>query len=256
MKYALITGATSGIGLAMARVLARKNYGIIMASSSKNRLSKAKKSMNERFPHVKIYDIVEDLSLEGSGARLYKKAMDIGVDINILINNAGYGLVGPTEKIDMEKDVKMLYLNMISPTVLCKLFLKDMYKKRNGKILNVASVGSFQPGPYNSTYFASKAYLYSYSMAIRYEAKKYGVTVSTLCPGTTKTKFFNKEGLKTPTWAMSPTKVAEYAVEGLENGADVIIPGKIDKALKAVPEKLKILAIAKTREILGRSSLN
>lgn len=101
------------------------------------------------------------------------------------------------KKIDENMDEKLLYLNMVTPTILCKLFLRDMYKKGRGKILNVASTAAFQPGPYNSTYFASKSYLYSYSRAIRYEAMEHGVNICTLCPGSTRTKFLKRRAENT-----------------------------------------------------------
>ncbi|HBA97413.1 MAG TPA: short-chain dehydrogenase [Lachnospiraceae bacterium] len=244
MKYALVTGATSGIGIAISRVLARKGYGIVMVSSSLKHLKGAKRSMDERFPEIKAYIIEEDLSIKDSAIRLYNKVRELGVTIDILVNNAGFGLAGPAERIGIHDDEKLLYLNITAPTILCKLFLRDMYKRRNGSILNVASMASFQPGPYNSTYFASKSYLYSYSRAIRHEAKGHGVNVCTLCPGTTRTRFFKKEGIKTPVWAMPAGKVAEYAVDGLEKNKAVIIPGNINKILKAVPSGIKLAAVA------------
>ena len=161
-----------------------------------------------------------------------------------MVNNAGFGLAGPSEKIDVKNDEKLLYLNMTAPTILCKLFLRDMYKRRKGSILNVASTAAFQPGPYNATYFASKSYIYSYSRAIRYEAKRYGVSVCTLCPGTTRTKFFVKEGIKTPMWAMPAGKVAEYAIDGLEKDKAVIIPGNMNKIFKIIPSGVKLAAVA------------
>lgn len=244
MKYALVTGATSGIGLAISRVLMRKGYGIVMVSSSLKHLKEARRRMEERFPNIKVYIIEEDLSIKDSAIRLYNKVKNLGITVDILVNNAGFGLAGSSEKIDIKKDEKLLYLNMITPTILCKLFLRDMYKRKKGKILNVASTAAFQPGPYNSTYFASKSYLYSYSRAIRYEAKRHGVNVCTLCPGTTRTQFFQKEGVKTPIWAMPAGKVAEYAVDGLEKNRAVIIPGNIDKMLRIVPSGIKLIAVA------------
>ena len=159
MKYVLITGAASGIGLALARVFARKGFNIVMVSSSEKHLVRARKSMKERFEKVNTEIIVQDLSVAGAAKKVYNKVSEMGIKIDILVNNAGYGLIGSSESIDMDKDEKMLYLNIITPTCLCKLFLKEMYKRGQGKILNVASTASFQPGPYNSTYFASKSYL-------------------------------------------------------------------------------------------------
>ena len=244
MKYALVTGATSGIGIAISRVLARKGYGIVMVSSSRHHLMQAEKSMKKRFPKTSIFTIKEDLSQKNSAKHLYSQIKEMGLVIDILINNAGKGLIGTTEKIDITKDEELLYLNMVTPTLLCKMFLKDMYKRKRGSILNVASTAAFQPGPYNSTYFASKAYLYSYSRAIRHEAGIHGVKICTLCPGTTETKFFEKEGIKTPAWAMSAVKVAEYAIDGLEKNKAVIIPGRTNKLFRIIPAEIKLIAVA------------
>ena len=244
MKYALVTGATGGIGIAISRVLARKGYGIVMVSSSWHHLVQAEKNMKKRFPKTSIYTIEEDLSQKNSAKHLYSKIKEMGLVIDILVNNAGKGLIGTTEKIDIKKDEELLYLNMVTPTLLCKMFLKDMYTRKRGSILNVASTAAFQPGPYNSTYFASKAYLYSYSRAIRHEAAIHGIKVCTLCPGTTETKFFEKEGIKTPAWAMSAVKVAEYAVDGLEKNKAVIIPGRTNRIFRIIPAEIKLMAVA------------
>ncbi|MCI9079458.1 MAG: SDR family NAD(P)-dependent oxidoreductase [Lachnospiraceae bacterium] len=244
MRYALVTGATSGIGIAISRVLARKGYGIVMVSSSQHHLVQASKSMRKRFPKTSIYTIKEDLSQKNSAKHLYSKIKEMGLVIDVLVNNAGKGLIGATEKIGISEDEGLLYLNMVTPTLLCKMFLKDMYKRKRGSILNVASTAAFQPGPYNSTYFASKAYIYSYSRAIRHEAASHGVRICTLCPGTTETKFFEKEGIKTPAWAMSAVKVAEYAIDGLERNKAVIIPGKTNKIFRIIPAEIKLMAVA------------
>jgi len=244
MKYALVTGATSGIGIAIPRVLARKGYGIVMVSSSQNHLADAEKSMKKRFPKTSIYTIKEDLSQKNSAKHLYSQIKEMGLVIDVLVNNAGKGLIGTTEKISINKDEGLLYLNMVTPTLLCKMFLKDMYKRKSGSILNVSSTAAFQPGPYNSTYFASKAYLYSYSRAIRHEAARHGIRVCTLCPGTTETKFFKKEGIKTPAWAMSAVKVAEYAIDGLEKNKAVIIPGRANKVFCIIPAEIKLMVVA------------
>lgn len=244
MKYALITGATSGIGIALARVFARKKYNLVLVSSSEENLRRTRKSFKRRFADTDVFTICEDLSQKGSAQRVYNKVKEKGIEIDILVNNAGFGLVGDTTDIDIDEDEKMLYLNMITPTCLCKLFLKDMYKKGCGSILNVASVGAFQPGPYTSTYFASKSYLYSYSRAIRFEAKKHGVNVCVLCPGTTRTQFFKKEGKKTPVWAMPAGKLAEYTVEQFEKNKAVIVPGMINRVMRFVPSGIKSLSVA------------
>lgn len=245
MRYALITGGTSGIGFAMAGEFLERGYGVILASSSRKNLAIAKRKLEvKKSKLVKstryIITIEQDLSEPDGAERLYHKAKALGVDIEILVNNAGFGLVGGTESIKIKDDKKMLQLLVTAPVCLCKLFLRDMYENGRGKILNVASTGAFQPGPYTSTYFAGKSFVYSYSRAIRQEAAARGVVVSTLCPGTTRTKFFEKEGQKTPIWAMSAEKTAKIAVDGLMRNRGVIVPGVINNILRIVPSGVKM----------------
>lgn len=245
MKYALITGGTSGIGFAMAGEFLERGYGVIIASSSRKNLAIAKRKLEVRKSKIVkntryIITIEQDLSVPDGAQKLYHKAKSIGVDIEILVNNAGFGLMGGTESIRIRDDKRMIQLNVTSVVCLCKLFLRDMYENGRGKILNVASTGAFQPGPYTSTYFAGKSFVYSYSRAIRQEAAKRGVVVSTLCPGTTRTKFFEKAGQKTPIWAMSAEKTAKIAVDGLMKNKGVIVPGVINNILRIVPSGVKM----------------
>lgn len=245
MKYALITGGTSGIGFAMAGEFLERGYGVIIASSSRKNLAIAKRKLEVKKSKIVkntryIITIEQDLSVPDGAEKLYHKAKSIGVDIEILVNNAGFGLMGGTESIRIRDDKRMIQLNVTAVVCLCKLFLRDMYENGRGKILNVASTGAFQPGPYTSTYFAGKSFVYSYSRAIRQEAAKRGVVVSTLCPGTTRTKFFEKAGQKTPIWAMSAEKTAKIAVDGLMKNKGVIVPGVINNILRIVPSGVKM----------------
>lgn len=245
MKYALITGGTSGIGFAMAGEFLERGYGVIIASSSRKNLAIAKRKLEVKKSKIVkntryIITIEQDLSVPDGAGKLYHKAKSMGVDIEILVNNAGFGLMGGTESIRIRDDKRMIQLNVTAVVCLCKLFLRDMYENGRGKILNVASTGAFQPGPYTSTYFAGKSFVYSYSRAIRQEAAKRGVVVSTLCPGTTRTKFFEKAGQKTPIWAMSAEKTAKIAVDGLMKNKGVIVPGVINNILRIVPSGVKM----------------
>lgn len=243
MEYVLITGGTSGIGFEFARKFAFEGYGIVLASSNKLRLESAKNQLEDEF-NVPVYIFDQDLGQIGSACALYDKIHEKNIDISVLINNAGFGLTGGTEEIPLDKDEKMMILNMISVVELCKLFLNDMYKKGKGKILNIASTGAFQPGPYTSTYFASKGFVLSYSRAIRYEAQKKGVDICTLCPGATKTNFFVREGKVTPKNAMPPKKVVEYGYDRLMKNKAVSIPGIVNKLMQMFPEKIKMHYIA------------
>lgn len=161
------------------------------------------------------------------------------------MNNAGFGLIGRSETIDLCKDEKLMVLNMITPTQLCKLFILDR-KGKGGRILNVASTGAFQPGPYTAVYYASKAYLLSYSRAIRYEADK-DIHISTLCPGSTRTHFFEKMGKPIPPMALSASRVARIAYKGLMKDKEIIIPGMMNKLNRWVPIKIKMAVIKRMK---------
>ncbi|MDR1795468.1 MAG: SDR family oxidoreductase, partial [Erysipelotrichaceae bacterium] len=231
----LITGATSGIGLALAKVFAKKGYNLILVSSSLQRLESTKVLL-EKETNVNIHIYETDLSELHAGENLFEAIMADGLTVDILVNNAGFGLVGATEEIDADQDRKMMILNMISVVSLCKCFLPGMVQRGFGKILNIASTGAFQPGPYTATYFASKAFVLSYSKAIRYEAKQKGVQVCTICPGATKTGFFVREGVKTPARTMSAEGVAKYAYNCLKKNKAIGIPGIINRLMQLAPE--------------------
>lgn len=247
MDYALITGATSGIGYELAKIFAEKGYGLVLVSSSETNLSKTKEQIEVNVT-VPIYIIKQDLTKLGAAQELYHKIEVEKIPISVLINNAGFGLVGETQEIDLLQDEAMMMINVINLVELSKLFIHKMYKRKNGIILNVSSTGAFQPGPYTSTYFASKAFVLSYTRAIRYEAKGKGIQVSTLCPGATKTKFFDREQVATPISAMSARKVAQIAYQGLIKNKEIIVPGMKNKLLQLFPLKLRMYAVANMKK--------
>lgn len=242
MEYCLITGATSGIGYALAKVFAEHGYGLILVSSDFKHLKDKKYELNDIYD-VPILIYEQDLSELKAAECLYARLKKEGVDISILVNNAGIGLVGRSETIDLYKDEKLMILNMITPTQLCKLFISD---RKRGRILNVSSIGAFQPGPYTAAYYASKAYLLSYSRAIRYEADK-NIHICTLCPGSTATPFFEKIGKPVPMLALSAEKVAQLAYKGLMKDKEIIIPGVMNKLMRWIPIKIKMAVIARMK---------
>ncbi|WP_160672338.1 SDR family oxidoreductase [Clostridium sp. C8-1-8] len=247
MKNVLITGGTTGIGFELAKRFAKDGYGIVIVSSSSKNLQAAKQSLENDF-NIKVWTYEKDLSKQGAAIELYNLTKKDNISIDILINNAGIGLVGATETIDLSSDEDLMLLNVVNLAELCKLYIKDMYVNKNGKILNVASIGAFQPGPYTSTYFASKAFVLSYSRAIGYEARGKGVQVSTLCPGATKTHFFQREGTTLPKGAMEAEKVADYTYRSIMKGKEIIIPGFINRLKIRFPMKLKLLFVAKMKK--------
>lgn len=243
----LITGATSGIGLSFAKVFAKRGNNLIIVASNKDRLKKVQDALHRAY-HVSVEAICQDLSEANAASKIYTQVKEMGYIVDILINNAGFGLAGKAMDIDYEQEERMLAVNITAMTQLCHIFLKDMCRLRDGKILNVASTGAFQPGPYTAAYFASKAYVASYSRAIRYEAEPYGVSVSTLYPGTTRTSFFEKEGKETPFWAMDPDKLARMTYVKMMENEEMIVPGIMNKILRFVPAKIKIFFIAKMKK--------
>ena len=243
MSQVLITGGSSGIGLELAKQFAADGYDIILAASNSDRLLRAKKTIEDNY-HVAVITYAYDLSKQGEAAKLYEAVLSDGYTIDVLVNNAGIGTIGATEQIPLEKDETLMVLNMMAPVVLTKLFFKDMYVRKAGRILNVCSTGAYQPGPYTATYYASKSFLLSYTKAVRYEAKTHGVSVCALCPGTTATAFFERADSKTPSGAMSAEQVAKYAYRQFLRGKAEIIPGLAFRLMKLCPVPIKTAVIA------------
>lgn len=246
MESVLITGGTSGIGYGLARIYAKNRYHVILVSSNEERLKATQEKLSrELSTDITVY--TQDLPQLGAAKKLYGKIQADGIQVDILINNAGFGLVGRTEEVPLHSDKKMMILNVISLVELCKLFLPTMYERGHGKILNVASTGAFQPGPYTSTYYASKAFVLSYSRAIRYEANKKWVEVCVACPGATKTNFFNSEGVETPILAMSADSVAAKIYSQLMHNKAILIPGFRNKLMNLLPTPIKMAYVAKMK---------
>lgn len=243
MKYVLITGGSSGIGYSLAKKFAADGYGLILAASNAKKLSNAQEELQGKY-NVPVVVFPMDLAQRGAAERLYETVKKEGIEVAVLINNAGVGTLGPTEHIPVKRDEELMILNMMTPVTLTKFFLADMYAKGEGRILNVCSTGAFQPGPYTATYYASKSFLLSYTKAARYEARKKGVTICALCPGTTDTGFFERADGVTPKGAMASDKVADYAYKYFMRGKEVIIPGLSYRLMKLFPERLKMIVVA------------
>ena len=225
---ALITGATSGIGLDMARYLATMKCELILVARNKERLE----LIQEKLP-TKVTIIVADLSNEQKVKELYVVAKKENIDI--LINNAGFGDFGYFTDTDLNKDLDQINTNIKAVHILTKSILKDMEKKKSDTyILNVASAAAFQPGPLMSTYYATKAYVYQLSEALYYEEKKKKtrVHVSVLCPGPVDTNFNNVAKVKFSVKPLKSTYVAKYAIDQMLKNKMLIIPGTKMKMAK------------------------
>lgn len=215
---ALITGASSGIGLDIARYLATKKYELILVARNREKLEK----IQEQLP-TKVTIIVADLANEQKVKELYILTKKENIDV--LINNAGFGMFGNFTTTDLQKEIDMINTNIKAVHILTKSFLKDMEKKNSGYILNVASSAAFQPGPLMSTYYATKSYVYQLSEALWYEQKKKKskVQISVLCPGPVDTNFNNIAGVKFGVKPLKSAYVAKYAIDQMINKRKMLI---------------------------------
>lgn len=228
-KTALITGASSGLGLEFAKIFAEAEYNLVIVARSKEKLEE----FADTFPDTEIKVMAKDLSKPGAAAEIARELERLGIQVDVLINNAGFGLMGSFEKLPIEKQTEMIQLNITSLTELTHSFLPQMVARSSGKVLNVASTAAFQPGPMMAVYFATKAYVLSFSEALAEELSGTNVTVTTLCPGATRTNFgtvANVENTKLFSQAMPAEEVAKEAVKGLLMGKRVVVTGNLNKA--------------------------
>lgn len=238
---ALITGASSGIGEEFAKNLAAKGFNLVLVARRQDRLKEIKKNITAVYD-VKIKLICLDLSKTESCKQLYEDVKNANIDI--LINNAGFGLFGKFTDTDLDRELEMIDVNIKAVHILTKLFLRDFDKRNYGYILNVASVAGFMAGPLMSTYYASKNYVVQFSRAVSQELKhnKRNVYVGVLCPGPVNTEFNRVSGAEFAVSGSSASEVVDYAVNEMFKGKNVIIPKKEIKALaaisKALPSKL------------------
>ena len=217
---ALITGASSGIGLSFAKILAEQKYELILVARNRRKLEEVQESLK-----AKVTIIVADLANEQKVKELY--AFIKKENIDILINNAGFGDFGFFTETDLYKELEMIDTNIKAVHILTKSVLKDMEKKNFGYILNVASSTAFQPGPLMATYYATKSYVYQLSSAIYYEQKKKksNVHISVLCPGPVDTNFNDVANVDFSVAPLSSDFVARYSIEKMFKNKMLIIPG-------------------------------
>lgn len=217
---ALITGASSGIGKDLSYILSNMNYDLILVARSIDKLEEIKKDIKT---NVTLYQY--DLSNIDNCYKLYDKVKS--EDIDIIINNAGFGVFGSFDKTNIDRELEMINLNIKAVHILTKLFLKDFKKKNEGYILNVASSAAFLPGPLMASYYASKAYVLHLTEALYEELRrdKSNVYVGILCPGPVDTNFNNVAGVKFGVKAMNSMDVASYAIKCMFKKKLIIIPG-------------------------------
>lgn len=235
MATALITGASGGIGLELARLFAQQGVDLILVARSSDKLQALQQAFQEQY-RIQVTVICKDLSQETASEALYQSICEADITVDYLINNAGFGDYGLFTETDWVKELRMIHLNIVALTYLTKRFLQDMVSRGEGRIMNVASTAAFQPGPLMAVYFATKAYVLSFSEAVANEASGTGVTVTTLCPGPTSTGFIQasgteKSGLFNSNRLPNPDRVARFGYNAMMRGKTVAVHGLMNKIL-------------------------
>jgi len=242
-KIALITGTTSGIGKAFAEKLASEKYGLILVSRNAEKLSEQSTFLSGKYG-VKTFLISLDLTKPNAAQTVFDTVKNQNLSVQVLINNAGFNEFGNFLETDIQKEIQMINLHVIFTTEIMKLFIPGMINNKYGRILNLGSTGSYIPCPYDAVYAATKAYIMFLSKAVNAELKGTGVSVTTLCPGSTKTEFAAKAGMENTalfnTFVMKPEKVARIGYKALMKGRSSVIAGVYNKiqvlSSKILPE--------------------
>jgi short-subunit dehydrogenase len=230
-KVALVTGASAGLGVEFARQLSKRGHTLVLAARRKDRLEDLAKELGI------ARAIAIDLSKPSASANLLADIEDNGETVDLLVNNAGFGLIGRFAELDARLERQMIDLNIGTLTDLCRLVAPQKIKRKSGGILNVASTAAFQPGPRMAVYFATKAFVLSLTEALHEELKPHGIRVSCLCPGPTRTEFgdvagFAGNGLFDRV-AMNAAEVVETGLKGLDSNDAVVVPGWTNKVTAA-----------------------
>jgi uncharacterized protein len=250
----LITGATSGIGLHLAHEFAKHGHPMVLIARVEAELIEVADILG-REHGVEVSILAKDLEEAGAAEQIFEETKQSGATIDILVNNAGHGQQGKFWEIPLECDLSILRLNVQAVVRLTKLFLPPMLARQRGRLLNVASIAGFEPGPLLALYHASKAFVLSLSEALATELQDTGVTVTTLCPGPTDTDFFSKASMvRTRAFQkanlMAPQTVAKTAYDGLMNGDRLVVPGVVNKLMVFSRRFLPGAAQAKKNEEL------
>lgn len=230
--YAVVTGASSGIGVDIARELAAKKYPLILVARRRDRLENIKNQLKQQHG-VDVVVVEQDLSVDGAAQALYDQVAALGLKVGILVNNAGVGMAGKFLDMDITRVQRMFTLNMTTLTHLTQLYARDMVRDGGGYILQVASAAAFLPTPYVSAYAGTKSYVLAFAEALRFELRGTGVSITTLYPGITTTEFNEHADAKTPGIMafsiLSAAQVAKIGVAAMFARKRAIIPGFINK---------------------------
>ena len=251
-KTALITGASSGIGLELAHLFARDGYRLVLVARNRTALRELATDLQTRY-NAEIWISPKDLAHPASPLELYQELQESSVVLDVLVNNAGFGAEGAFLQTDWNVEGEMLQVNIVALTQLTKLFLPQI-RAREGKLLNVASTAAFLPGPYMAVYYASKAYVLHFTEALAEELSGTKATVTCLCPGPVKTGFQKRAGIADSNLLHGPLlvdvrEVARIGYEGMKAGKRVVIPGWKNRA---VVESLRLSPRSVTPKMVRR----
>jgi short-subunit dehydrogenase len=258
--YALVTGGTSGIGYELAKCIAQDGYNLIIVARSEDALATTSEELKSQY-HVEVITIASDLFERENAFDLYHEVKSRGIEIEILVNDAGHGHYGEFIDTDLSMELKIIDLNIASVVILTKLFLKDMVERGSGKILNLSSIASKSPGPWQSVYHGTKAFVQSFTEAIRSELKDSGVTITALLPGATDTDFFRKAGMENSKVVQEgklfdAADVARDGYHALMKGEDMVVSGfknKVQVAMAAItPDNMNAEKMKKQQEPADR----
>src|SRR6202140_3226770 len=260
-QTALVTGGSSGIGLELAKNLAPAGFDLVLVGRKRDTLEAAAGQLEGKFG-IKAHVFAADLRLQDAPQAIFDFLSNENIDIDVLVNNAGFGLGGEFADTAIQRELDMIQVNIAALTHLTKLFISPMIKRKSGRVLNVASTAAFQPGPLMAVYYATKAYVLSFSEALAEELRHTGVTVTALCPGPTETGFAAEAGVEsvrlfTLMKPSSSAAVARTGYKAMKRGRRVAVHGLINKSLtqslRVTPRRLGSLIVRKLQENRTRS---
>ena len=252
----LLTGASSGIGLELAKLFARDGYRLVLVADDVAKLNQATQELGA-ISDQPVTTIVQDLAEAGAAHQIADRLAAQGTEVDVLVNDAGIGSYGQFLETDLEKETRLLHINMVAPTQLTKLLLPGMVARKRGRILNLASVASFMPGPLMTVYYASKAYVLSFSEGLAEELRGTGITVTALCPGPTETNFDDRAGLGRIRAFRSrfanvadPASVAEAGYAGMLQGKRIVTPNLTARLMTSSSRLMPRGLLARSAKIL------
>jgi short-subunit dehydrogenase len=233
--WVLITGASQGIGYEFAKLFAADGYSLVLVARDEPRLKQIAAELTVR-PGVKVKVLASDLSVPDAAVKIFQELQHEQIHVEILVNNAGFGLQGPFVELDWRKQSDLLQVNITALAQMTQLFLKPMLARRSGRIMNVASTAAFVPGPFMALYYASKAHVHSFSQALAEEVAGSGVTVTAVCPGLTRSQFQARAGMKRHEGfpMMEADAVARMGYRGLMRGKRRVVTGWMNWMLVCV----------------------